>query len=601
MMQPHLRPRSNLTDASWLWMFGRVREGLTPDAAEAELTALTTASAREHGQADSPRAITAMRVSPHSGLPGGEGRAMLAFMGMLLGAAGLVLVIAGVNVATMLSARYVARQREMAVRAALGAGRLRLLRHLLTEVLMLFLLGAAGGFLVAVAATTALERIPLPENVPVSLELSPDMRVLGFALALSLVSGLVFGLAPALRTARKDIVSPLRDDSVRGGVGRSLLNRGLVVGQLALSLVLLVVAGLFLRALDHGQRVDPGFELQGVMTTTLEPESWGYDEPQARAFQRRLRERVEAMDGVTSVSFTGRVPLMMGRSPDDIAVEGTGEVPIDHASVDVNYFDVLQIPVLQGRAFMDGDAVGAERVAVVNETLARRVWPDGSALGRTFRFRDEVTTVVGVVRDAKYASLDEQTPSFVYVPLAQIWQPTQTLLARTVRDPAELTREVQDAVWSIDPQVPRPRVSTLERATSIVLLPQRAAAIVTGVLGGAGLLLAAVGLYGLMTFAASRRTREIGIRVALGATSGTVLRMMLADGLRLAAAGIAVGLVLAALAARVLSPYLFDLSPLDPVAFVAMACVFVLVALLASYLPARRAAGADPLDALRLD
>jgi predicted permease len=379
-----------------------------------------------------------------------------------------------------------------------------------------------------------------------------------------------------------------------------VVSRTLIVGQLALSLVLLVAAGLFIRALDHGQRIDSGFDPAGVAMTALEPESWGYDEARARGFYRALRERIQALPGVTAVSCTGRVPLMMGSSPNDITVDGSIDVAVHTASVDVDYFPVLRLPLVQGRAFRDTDDEHGPRVAVVNETLARRLWP-GGAIGHTFLFRDTRTTVIGVARDAKYARLDETTPSFVYLPLAQVWQPTQTLLVRTAAEPEQLTAALEQAVLSIDPVLPRPRITTLRKATAIVLLPQRAAAIVTGVLGGVGLLLAAVGLYGIMAFSASRRTREIGIRVALGAGRSDVLRMMVREGMSLAVVGIVLGLVLAAAATQLIAGWLFGVSPLDRATFIGMPAIFIAVALVASYLPARRAAVTDPLTALRAD
>jgi predicted permease len=599
MMQPQLRPRSNLTTASWLWLFGRLREGATMEASRQELSALAVARAADLAQRFPPGTAPTVRVAALSGLPNGEGRTLLGFMSVLLGAAGLVLLIAGVNVAAMLSARYAARRRELAVRAALGASRTRLLRQLLTEVLALFLLGALGGFLIAEVATAALERLPLPQNVPVSLELSPDIRVLAFAIGVSLLAGLTFGLAPALQAARRDVASRLRDDSAGAGQRRTLMSRTLIVGQLALSLVLLVAAGLFIRALNHGARIDPGFEIAGVTTAAIEPEAWGYEEAKARSFYATLRERVSGLPGVVTVSYTGRLPLMMGSSPDAIAV-GDAEIAVHTASVDVDYFAALRLPLLQGRPFLRTDDGRAERVAVVNETLARKLWPDG-AVGRTFRFRDAQTTIVGIARDAKYATLDESPASFVYFPLAQRWQPNQVLLVRTAGDPAQFGPGIQGAMLSIDAALPRPRVTTLRQATGIVLLPQRAAAIVTGALGGVGLLLAAVGLYGIMAFAAGRRTREIGIRMALGARRSTVLRMMVAEGLRLAGVGILFGLALAAAATSLIAGRLFNVNPLDPATFFATSTVFVLVALIATYLPARRAVSVDPLWALRAE
>jgi predicted permease len=377
------------------------------------------------------------------------------------------------------------------------------------------------------------------------------------------------------------------------------MSRALIVGQLALSLVLLVAAGLFIRALNHGERIDPGFETAGVATTSLEPESWGYNEVKARAFYRTLADRLAALPGVVAVSSTGRLPLMMGSSPDDITI-ADADVPVHTASVDVDYFAALRLPLLQGRAFLRSDDQRAGRVAVVNETLARKLWPEG-AIGRTFRFRNSQTTVIGIARDAKYATLDEAAPPFVYFPLAQIWQPNQALLVRTAGDPEPFGRAIQETVLSIDPLLPRPRVTTLRRATGIVLLPQRTAAIVTGALGAVGLLLAAVGLYGMMAFSASRRTREIGIRIALGAKPSNVLGMMVREGLHLAAIGIALGVALAAAATRLIAGWLLNINPLDSTTFLGMSAVFILVALVATYLPARRAVACDPMGALRAE
>jgi predicted permease len=600
MMQPVLRPRSNLTEASWLWLFGRLRPGVDRSAARAELSALADARFAESGQADSPSAIRAVTVTAMTGLPGGERGPLLGFFSVLLGAAALVLLIAGVNVAAMLSARYTARLREMAVRAALGAGRGRLLRQLLTEILTLFALGAGGGFLVAIAATAALERIPLPANLPVSLELSPDWRVFAFAVGVSLLTGLLFGLAPAGGAARNDITPRLRADSPGSGARPSRVARALVVAQMALSLVLLVTAGLFARALGQGHQIDPGFEMTTVVTTTLDSESWGYDEARARTFFRTLRERVQAMDTVAAVSYAGRLPLMGGSSIDNITIDGS-ELALHYTPVDVNYFSASGIPVIEGRTFDDSIARGVPNVAIVNETLARRLAPHGGAIGRTFRFRNELTTVIGVARDAKYATLLEQTPPFAYFPLTQIWHPAPALIVKTRGGPERFIADLRQAVLSIDPNLPPPRLVTLRQATSIVLLPQRAGAIVTAVLGGVGLLLAAAGLYGIMAFSAGRRTREIGIRLALGAARGDVLRMMIGEGVRLGAIGIGVGLALAAATTRLMQGWLFGVSPLDVPTFAGMAVVFTTVALAASYLPARRAAGADPAIALRTE
>jgi predicted permease len=598
MMQPQLRPRSSLTGGEWLWAFGRLRDRGDAAAAAAELSALVAAHRAAIGAPDTPDAFTRMRVAPLTGLPAGAVPVM-GFLGVLLAAASLVLIIAGVNVAALLSARYAARGRDMAVRAALGAGRLRLLRQLLTEVVVLFGLGALGGFGVASLATSALERLPLPGTVPVTLEISPDIRVLLFAIGVSLATGLVFGLAPALHGARKDIVTRLKAESASAGVRRSRIGRVLMAGQIALSLVLLVAAGLFVRAVDRGSRVDPGFDIHGVATTVFEPESWGYDANRSTAFYQALRDRLLTEPGVTAVAYSQRLPLMFGTSSDRITI-GTSTPRISYAAIGPGYFDAMRLPLLRGRPLTPADDAQAPRVAVVNETLGRLVAPSGDPIGTTFRFRDLDTTIVGVARDAKYASLDETTPPFAYVPLTQIPQPNRALLVRAA-DTEAAAAAIARAVSALDPRLPLPRLSTLEQETQIVLFPQRAAAIVTGALGAVGVFLAALGLYGTMSASVARRTREIGLRLALGAERRQVLAGIVGEGARLALVGVGIGAGLAALTMPLAAQWLFGVSPRDAVTYAVMAGWLLVVALAASYVPARRAAAVDPLRALRTD
>jgi predicted permease len=602
-MQAQLRPGRDLSGAPWLQLFGRLSDGVSRESARQELDNLTAAHIAAATEPASFATYRSVRLFGLTGLPEDASRAIGGFIAALLAAATLVLLIASVNVASMLSARAVARRREMAVRAALGAGRARLVAQLLTESLVLFLLGACGGAVLAFAGTRALERTPIPSDVPLSMELSPDLRVLAFALVVSLIAGVIFGLAPALQAARTDMTTRLRADSAGTGARGSLMSRSLIVGQVALSLLLLVSAGLFLRALERGHRVPPGFELAGVATASLNAESWGYDDARGRAFYRRLRERVAASPDVIAVSYAGVLPLTWGGSGGTIQTE-KGSVPaaqlsIGLVSVDADYFTVLQLPLLQGRGLDSSDDERAARVAVINATLARRLSPEGDALGRTFGFHGERVTVVGIAADAKYSHLGEDTPAFAYFPLAQFWQPNQTLLIRTAGDPSRLGPRIHDAMRSIDPALPGPKVITLRDAASIVLLPQRVAAIVTGALGGVGLLLAAVGLYGIIAYSTSRRTREIGVRMALGARRSDVVRLIVHDGMRLVGVGIAIGLSLAFAATRLIAGLLFGVSPLDSVTFVVMSILFAAVAFIASYLPARRAAAASPMTALR--
>ena len=605
----------DLDDASGIWfrLAGRLKRGVTLDAAQRELSALTADRAAGATEPAWFAKYSELRLSTLTGLPPDAKGPLAGFLGVLLGAAALVLLIASVNVASMLSARAIARRRELAVRAALGAGRARLVRQLLTEILVLFGLGAAGGAIIALAATRALERISVPGTLAFSFDLSPDIRVLAFALLTSLATGLAFGLAPALQAARADIVSRLRDDTAGSGARRSAAGNTLVVGQMALSLTLLVAAGLFLRALDRGRQMDPGFEMAGMSTASFDAESWGYDETKGRAFFRALRQQVAGVPGVTAVSYSAFVPLSMRGDGEYIAIDGVGTpersrdgdivggVAVKLAEVDADYFIAMRIPLVHGQAFTLSDDEHAPNVAVVNETLARRYWPDGTAVGRTFERRDGRVTIVGVARDAKYGMLNEATPPFVYYPIAQSWRQTQTLLVRSNASPEALAPAIQRAVRSLDAVLPRPEVTSLRQASSIVLLPQRVAAIVTGALGAVGLLLATVGLYGITAYSTSRRTREIGIRMALGARRSDVLGLIVRDGMRLAVAGVAIGLVLAAAATRLMAGFLFGVSPLDAATFGGMAILLTGVALVACWLPARRAAVADPVTALRAE
>ncbi|MBL8981447.1 MAG: ABC transporter permease [Gemmatimonadetes bacterium] len=601
-MHSQLRPSRNREHAVWLWTFGRMQDGATVAGVKEELESLTAAYIAEGREPQPRNKYGTLRLTGMTGLPADAREMAVAFIGLLLGAAFLVLLIGSVNVASMLSARGIARQRELAVRAALGAGRGRLVRQLLTEIVTLFLLGAIGGILITTQATRAIERIAVPAEVPMALEVSPDIRVFVFALGLSLVTGLVFGLAPALRAVDGDLVSRLRDGSSGSGTRRSRIGKALIAGQLALSLVLLVAAGLFLRAMSNGTSVDKGFEPTGVQTTNFNTEAWGFDSTRGRAFYTSLLERVRALPGVTEAGLSDRLPLTFATSSDEIFLTAPSSPDergprIDLSLAGPGYLDAIGMRLVAGRGIGEGDIAGAPRVAVVNETMAKRHWPDG-AVGRTFLLRGETVTIVGILRDAKYGSLTEEVPAFAYFPVAQQWQPNLFL---AVRGPASVAEGIREAVAAFDPLLPRPTVISMVEANRIVLLPQRLAATVTAVLGGVGLLLATVGLYGMIAQSVGRRTRELGLRVALGAQRGDVLRLVVGEGMRLAGVGVVVGLVLAMVATRLLASMLFGVSPLDGLTFVGMTVVLTSVAMVASYLPARRVSRADPMLALRTD
>jgi predicted permease len=606
--QPHVHPSRDLTDQPWLWTFGRLKPGVEPAQARSELAALTAGWAG--GGGDQYVRYASIRLTPLTGLPDDAREALLGFGAVLLGAATLVLIIAASNVSTLLAMRASTRRREMGIRTALGAGRGRLVRQLLTETMTLFLAGGLGGVLLAVAGTNALERLPIPADQGLSLELSPDVRVLLFSLAVSLAVGLVFGIVPALRSASRSPVTLLRA-SAAGAGRRTLTTSGLIVAQMACSLVLLTTAGLFVRAVAAGASIDPGFDAQRVALATFNTQAFGYDERRGRAFYGALRRRVEAAPGVEAVTYADRVPLTMSNSGATVSLDGAGadgqqrtQMRVEIGLVDRAYFDTLGIHLFAGREFTATDGADSGSVAIVNETFVRRAWPGVSpagAVGRTYLSGGLPVTIVGVAVDSKYSTLSEAPTPFVYRPQEQRWSAGRTLFVRVSGDPAAAGRLVQDAVASVDPSLPRTAVTTLAREASMALLPQRVAAIVTGVLGIAGVVLAAIGLYGLVSYGVTLRLREIGVRLALGASRRDVVQMVLAQGLRLTAVGAGLGVVASAFATRLVQAYLLNVSAMDGVAFAVGAIVLVAVAALAAVVPARRAGSADPLIVLRTE
>jgi predicted permease len=600
MMQPLLRPDRDLADsnATWLRMFGRLREGTDREAVREELSSLTAAfAAEEDGRL---RDFIGADVTSMTGMPPEAHEAAARFMGLLLATTALVLAIACVNVAGLLAADSIRRRHEMAVRLALGAGRGRIVRQVLRETLLLSFIGTAGGVGLAYVGTGMLSRTSVRGGVPIPLDVSLDMHAWGFAFGVALTLGLLCGLSPALKATRSDVTPALGSGSARSGSRRSLLGDVLVVGQLAASLVLLVTAGLFLRALDRGRSIDTGFETAGVATARLSTTSWGYDEDRSREFYRLLLDDVQALPGVTAASAAGYLPLAMGTSGGTIEVDGD-EVEVQSANVAPGYFEVLRLPVVSGRTFGVADDESATSVAVINEALADRRWPRGDAVGATFTARGRPVRVVGIARNAKYMSLTETTPAFVYYPLAQSWSGSQVLIVRTVGRPGDIGPALRRVIHDLDASAPLPTVTTLEQETSRTLTPQRVAVSMTGALGALGLLLAAVGLYGVMAFSSSQRAREIGVRLALGARPGDVVRMVASRGVIMAGLGVLIGLPLALVATRAAESLLLGVGPMDWIALLGSSGILLGVATIASWLPARRAAGLDALEALRGD
>jgi predicted permease len=600
--QPHVRPGRDLAHAPWLWMFGRVADGVSPDQARAELTTMLGAWTTSDG-ADEYKRYTVFRFTPLTGLPDDARRALLGFGGLLLGAAVLVLIVACANVSTLLAMRATTRRHEMGLRTALGASRGQLVRHLLSETLVLFLLGAAGGLVLAWMGTAALEQFSLPGASGLMLELSPDVRVVGVVAALGLLAGLVFGIGPALRGTAHSPGMLVQSGTAGSGTRHGWGMKTLLVGQLAGSLILLSTTALFTRALDHGGQIDPGFSSANVTTASFNTEAFGYSPERGRSFYTQLATRVSEIPGVTQVAFGSGVPLVVLPDGGGVTVAreaGPERVGVRQTIVSPGFFETLGIPLRSGRTFDERDQPGSAPVVIINESFAQQVWPDrADVIGLTFEQGSRRLTVIGVARDAKFSTLDEQPGPFVYHSLAQKWQANQTLFVKTVGGAQRIDTAITALVRTLDPAVPPPLATRLADDIGVALFAQRVAAMVTSVLGGGALLLACAGLYGAIAFLVAARTREIGVRLALGATPGEVVRLFLSDGLRLTAVGVAIGLAGSIGAAQLVSGLLLGGDAFDPASFGVAALFLIVVATLATFAPARRAAAVDPSTSLR--
>jgi predicted permease len=612
MMQPVVRPsEGNLLNevmSGWLQLVGRIAPGSSRAAARAELLHITQqyAATDEAPLLRGAPPFDGLRLTGLSGLPGDAVTPVLAFFAVLLVLSALVLLIASVNVMGMLLVRAVARRREMAVRIALGAGRGRLLRQLLTESVVLFAMGGALGLLLARAATGLLARIPLPNEVALSIDLGLHSRTLLVTLGITLLTGIVFGLAPALRASRTDLTLTLRSDTAGSGRARSRLRTALVAAQISASLMLLTASGLFVRALARGHQVDPGYDISHIGTVAMDVSRSGYDSTRARLFTQQLGDQLRAIPGVTAVGWTRNLPLSMNTSAFGVKVPGyqapgssDNELTVNFVTVDPGYFATLHLPVPEGRGIRPTDDAAAPRVVVISRTFAETAWPGKSAVGQSLLLDGENTSVVGIAPDVKFGKLDEPRAPFMYLPLAQHWTSGLTLMVRTTGDPALLAQPIRDAMHRLDPTLPAPVLATLEQSAAVVLLPQRVAAMVTSALGLAGLLLSTIGLYGVVAFSAAQRGREMGIRQALGASRFNVLSLVVGEGMRVVAIGLGVGLLLSLLMTRALAPFLFGVSPLDLVTFATGVTILAAAAFVASWLPARRVARVDPMVALR--
>jgi predicted permease len=594
---------------SWLGVVGRLKPGVTLERAQAAASALATAQARE----DSQRQGLGVRLYANRTLinPWILDPAVLQRMAaLLLLAMSLVLAIACANVANLLLTRAAGRRREIAVRLSLGAGRGRLVRLLLTESFVLAALGAAAGLLFAVWMVDLSRGFRPTLDFATAFVLRVDGHVLAYTAAVSVVTALVFGLVPALQAARTSLVPALKDESAASVGTRSRAREVLVTVQIALALLLLVGAGLFVRSFRNAQAIDPGFDPQGVLLASVHLGMQGYDDVRQVEFRERVLRDLSALPGVRSASLAFPLPLDAYSRSMGVTLEGGATVreserpDVFESMVGPGYFATMRTPILRGRALDERDRAGAPPVAVVNEAFARRFWPGRDALGRRFSLDGDEgpwVEVVGIARDGKYLTLGEPPRPYMFLPLAQRPSPRLTILVRTEGNPEELLPSVRAALQRLDPALPLYAVRTLRQQMETPLSGAQSGAATVGLFGALALILAAAGIYGVVSYAVAQRTREIGVRVALGARKADVVGMVLRRGAGMASVGIALGLVGASVLGRSLSGFLYGISGMDWPTYAAIAALLAGVTLLASWIPARRAARLDPLKALRAE
>ena len=594
-------------------LLARLSPGIPRERAAAAVAAAAASLAEAQPQEYAGRAgvlLAEQEARPEPAMAADFSLALTLFLGVSL----MVLLIACANVAGLLLSRAIARQREIAVRVALGAGRGRLVRQLLGESLLLAIVGGALGLGLGVWFASALSRLlTLPTDIPFAFDFALDARVIAFTAAVALGTTVVFGLVPALQATSPRIAGVLRHDAVGWrGVHRSRLRNALVIGQLALSCLLLTGAGLVTRSLVAMRNAPLGFETRNGLLVGLAPGLAGYDAAAARRLYQAARASLAALPGVSSATVAEGLPMEFTSNGGTIVAEG-GEAPTPEHPGEVagwtlvgdGYFATMGTRLLEGRTFGPGDSVGSTAVAVVSRTLAERLWPGRPALGRVVRFGSPTgpaVTVIGVAADAKYREVAEAPKAYLYLPLSQEDARSVTLVVRTSGDPMAVVPAVRGALAAIDPDLPIADLKTMDALVAgRALLFPRVGAALAGSLGLLALLLAVVGLYGLVAHAVAQRTRELGIRMALGATPGGVLRLVLREGLALAGLGILLGMAGALALGGVLRGFLFEVSPFDPLALAGTAGVLGAVALTASAVPAIRAGRVHPMTAIRSD
>src|SRR5713226_7835487 len=589
----------------WIEAYVRLKPGVTQAQAQQEISAVATRLAVDYPETNRGRGI---KLWPLWQTPFNNARTLLPTLEIMLPVVVFVLLIACANVGNLLLVKSFARRHEMTVRLAIGASRSRLLKQLLTEGLILSAFGAAGGLLVAYWCRHALVLLfPARGGVAMHLPGEIDWRVLALSAGVCLITTLLIGLVPAMQTGKIDLAAALKADSggVVGGRGKSRVRSGLVLVQVSLSFVLLVGAGLLLQSLQKIRNSSPGFSTHGVLDTAVLLVSAGYDAQRAQTFQDELLNRVKALPGVESAAFARMTPLSYGSySSTLVAVDGYQPPPEEQPTVQYNevgpgYFATLGIPLMSGREFTPADDEKAALVAVVNETMAAKYWRGKNPIGERVQVKSRWMQVVGVAKDSKYESVRETPKLFFYVPLRQNFSRGADLFIRTPLSPETMATTLVREVHALDPDLALYEVITLQEQVDRSTSPQLVAVTLVGVLAGLALLLAAIGLYGVMSYAVSQSTHELGLRMALGADASNLLRLVMSRGLTLTAGGVLLGAGAALASTRLLGNLLYKVSPRDPLAFGSALVVMTIVSLAACFLPARRAARTDPARALR--
>ncbi len=601
--------RMNERGNGWFQSIVRLKPGVSEQQAQAEASSIMAQLEQEYRDFNDGRRL---RIVQTWEAPFGAATVLAPILAVLSILVALVLVIACANVANLLLSKAVSRRREVAVRLSLGASRLRLVRQLLTESFLLAGVAGLAGVVMAYWTMDVIMAFVPPVDMPIDLGLRMDGTTLVFALAISMATGLVFGLAPALQASNNQTINALKEEGRSGSGGRTTgrLRSALVVAQVAVCLVLLVGATLFLRSFIAAQSLSPGFDAAHVVTASMDMFPSGYTGDRHREFQRRAIEAVSAMPGVQSAAFGSRLPLGFGgNNSTSVGVDGyvpreNEEIVINYSTVGPRYFETMGIPIRQGRDYNATDTLQSPRTLVINEAMARRYWPEGNALGGRIRLGPNVAEVIGIVADSKYSSINERPLPQLFFPMSRSEVSTLRLFVKTSGDPSPVVADIRNAIRGLDASLPVYDARTLNEHMQVAVFAQRMAANLLGAMGVLALLLAAIGLYGVMAYTVSQRTQELGIRLALGASPGSLLNMVVGQGMKLTTVGLAIGLVLALGAfgsIGAMRSLLPGISPLDPMTFVSVPVVLASIALLASWIPGRRAGKVDPLVALRYE